>query len=220
MSKPAGGPSHAPAPENARARESADARLGGLAPVFRAVNTPRQRRGIRLESIYWDGLRLLADDRGRSIGEMVEETVDAAADNATNLASLLRVGVVRWLLERTRRLETLTHLDNTNAIIQASPSPAFVLTADKRILLYNRAFLNLIQSRFLNVRADIMQKGLRLSLDTQLDGVVDGLERGDAPMIATGFAIGLDDRRVRGTLNLVLAPVHRQSMVIAFIVNV
>lgn len=202
--------------ENAAAADDAEA--SGFVPVFRAVNTPRQRRGIRLESIYWDGLKMVAADANSTVGEVVEEVVDAAPGGG-NLASLLRVRVVRWLSERVRRLESMTHPDATDAIIQASPSPAFVLTADKRILFYNRAFLNLIQSRFVTVRPDVMQKGLRLTLDTQLDQVIDGLRRGDAPTAASGFVLGVEERRIRGTLNLVLAPVRRQPMVIAFVTN-
>lgn len=189
---------------------------GGFVPVFRAINTPRQRRGIRLEAIYWDGLKNLAADANRSVGEIVEDVVDTAPGES-NLASLLRVRVVGWLSERVRRLEALTDADTTDAIIQASPSPAFVLTADKKILFYNRAFLNLIQSRFVTIRPDAMQKGLRLSLDTQLDQVIEGLRSGSATSVVSGFAIGVEERRIRGSVNLVLAPVRRQAMVIAFV---
>ena len=188
----------------------------GFAPVFRAVNTPRQRRGIRLEAIYWEGLKDLAADAGRSVGEIVEDVVDTAPGES-NLASLLRVRVVGWLSDRLRRLEALTEPDATDAIIQASPSPAFVLTADKKILFYNRAFLNLIQSRFVTIRPDAMQKGLRLSLDTQLDQVIESLRGGSAATVVSGFAIGVEERRIRGSVNLVLAPVRRQAMVIAFV---
>ena len=196
---------------------SAVAPEAGFLPVFRAVSTPRQRRGIRLEAIYWDGLRMLAGDANRSIGEVVEDVVDAAPGGGGNLASLLRVRVVSWLSERVRRLEALTDPDATDAIIQASPTPAFVLTADKRILFYNRGFLNLIQSRFVTVRPDVMQKGLRLSLDAQLDKVIEGLRNGDSATAVSGFVIGVEERRIRGSVNLVLAPVRRQAMVIAFV---
>ena len=190
----------------------------GFEPVFRAVNTPKQRRGIRLESIYWDGLKLVAADANQSVGEVVEEVANAFPHGG-NLASQLRVRVVRWLSERLHRLERMTAPGATDAIIQASPSPAFVLTADKRILFYNRAFLTFIQSRFVTVRPDVMQRGLRLTLDTQLDQVIEGLQRGDAPAAASGFVLGVEERRIRGTINIVLAPVSRQPMVIAFVTN-
>lgn len=208
-------------PPAAAAPESGD--VGGphrpgddFAPVFRAVSTPRQRRGIRLEAIYWEGLKRLAGSDSRALGEVVEEAVDEAPAG-TNLASLLRVRVVRWLFERVRRLESLTHLDAANAIVQASPAPAFALTADKRIVLYNQAFLQLVRSRFLSVRPDVMHKGLRLSLDTQLDQVIASLDSGEARTVTSGFVLGVEGQRIRGTLNMVMAPVHRQSMVIAFV---
>ena len=185
-------------------------------PVFRAVGTPRGRRGIRLEAIYWEALRRLADTGDRSVGEEVELTAGGTPDQ-TNLASRLRVRVVRWLFERVRRLEALTGADTANAIVQASPSPAFALTADKRIAFYNPAFLHLIQSRFVEVKPDVMRRGLRLSLDTSLDQVIDSLTAGGAPVTTSGFVLGVEGQRIRGALNLMMAPVHAQPMVIAFV---
>lgn len=197
------------------AESAADA--AAFTPVFRAVSTPKQRRGIRLENIYWDGLKMLAQDSGRSIGEVVEEVAGSMQEGG-NLTSLLRVRVVRWLSARARALERLANADATDAIVQACPSPAFALRADRKIVFHNRALLGLIQSRFVSVSPDVMQKGLRLSLDTRLDHVIAQL-RGGAKSVSSGFVLGVEERRIRGSLNLVLAPVRSQPMVIAFITS-
>lgn len=202
-------------PADSPANPAADA----FTPVFRAVGTPRQRRGIRLETIYWDTLKAMAAASGSPVGQMVEATIDKAPQ-AANLASALRVEAMRWLRERVERLEALTGLDRTGAIVQASPSPAFALTQDKRILLYNAAFLHLVQSRFLGERPDVMRRGLRFSLDTQLHDVIETLRQGGVPAVSSGFVLGVEEQRIRGTLNMVLAPVHGQVVVIAFVSRV
>lgn len=187
-------------------------------PVFRAVSTPTQRRGIRLEIIYWNALRMIAGARSISIGEIVGETADAAPPKA-NLASLLRVRAIRWMLNRVERLERLTRIDSVNAIVQASPTPAFALTADKRIVFYNSAFLSLVQSRLLTGRHNVSSTALRLTLDMHLEDVIRRLSSGDPPTLSTGYALGVDGQRLRGIVNMVLAPVHDQTVVIAFVVR-
>jgi len=201
----------------AQVDEADEAEAAAFTPVFRAVSTPKQRRGIRLENIYWDGLKMLAADRNRSIGEIVEEVADSVPGGG-NLASLLRVRVMHWLSERVRSLERVSGADAAEAIIQACPSPAFALRGDKKIVFHNRALLALIQSRFVTVKPDVMQKGLRLTLDTRLELVMEQL-RGGARSVSSGFMLGVEERRIRGSLNLVSAPVARKPMVLAFITS-
>jgi predicted DNA-binding ribbon-helix-helix protein len=188
-------------------------------PVFRAVNTPKERRGIRLESIYWGILKALAKSAGRTLGEQVELTIEGSLQGG-NVASLLRVVCVKWLMERIARLEGITAMKMTDAIIQASPSPAFALTADKRILVHNRALLNLVQSRFLAIKPEALQRGLRLSLDVQIEQVIAELAQGAAGTVITGFVLGLEGQRIRGNLNMVLAPVSGQTVIIAYVASV
>lgn len=185
-------------------------------PVFRAVTTPTQRRGLRLEAIYWNVLKMLSKSSRLSLGAFVSSTADAAPPNA-NLASLLRVRATRWLLDRVRDLEHLSRPESVNAIVQASPSAAFALTGDRRIVFYNAAFLNLIQAQLLGSGPNLMAKGLRLSLDVQLEDIVARLSSGHALAVATGYSIGIEGQRLRGTVNIVLAPVHDRQMVIAFV---
>lgn len=188
-------------------------------PVFRAVNTPRERRGIRLESIYWDVLKSLAKSAGRTLGQQVELTVEGSPGGG-NVASLLRVVCVKWLMDRIAGLEAITAMKTTDAIVQASPSPAFALTADKRILVHNRALLTLIQSRFLGVKPEALQRGLRLSLDVQIEQVIAELTQGSASTAVAGFVLGLEGQRIRGNLNMVLAPVSGQIVIIAYVASV
>lgn len=189
-------------------------------PVFRAVSTPRERRGIRLESIYWDVLKSLAKSANHTLGEQVELTVEGSPQAAGNVASLLRVACVKWLMERIAKLETITAMKTTDAIVQASPSPAFALSADKRILLHNRALLSLVQSRFLAIKPETLQRGLRLFLDVQIEQVIAELTQEATNTVVTGFVLGLEGQRIRGKLNMVLAPVSGRTVIIAYVANV
>ncbi len=184
--------------------------------VFRAVSASGQRRGLRLEAIYWTILKSIAKAGRQSIGAVVGEIADQGAIG-TNLASMLRVRSARWLMNRVAVLEHLTRPDISKAIVQASPSPAFALTEDRRILFYNAAFLNLIQVQMQGSSPNLLAKGLRLSLDVQLEDVLATLSSGQATTVASGYVIGLEGQRIRGTVNIVLAPLHEQTVVIAFV---
>ncbi len=50
-----------------------------------------------------------------------------------NLASLLRVLSLKWALRRLDTVEDISSMANINAIIQASPSPAILLTQEKKV---------------------------------------------------------------------------------------
>src|SRR5690606_33324282 len=92
-------------------------------PIFRAVSTPSQRRGIRLEAIYWTILKKIARLDKRPLGAVVEAIANRGDAANGSLASLLRVHVARRLLDRVGQLEHLARADIARAIIQASPSP-------------------------------------------------------------------------------------------------
>lgn len=187
-----------------------------MTPVFRVVSTRKERHGIRLEKAYWNALRQAAAGGGRSVAEFVALSVERHPQ-ARNLTSLLRVTILTWFRHRLSRLEELTSLHNVNSLVQASPSAAFVLTEDKRILYYNQAFLTLVQSRFQTVDTQTMAKGLRLTLDVPIVGLIDDLREKRNQPISTGFALGVTDQRIRGRVTTLLAPTGAETMIIAYI---
>jgi predicted DNA-binding ribbon-helix-helix protein len=184
--------------------------------VFRAVSTRKERHGIRLEKAYWSALRQAAAGGGRSVAEFVALSVEKHPQ-ARNLTSLLRVTSLTWFRHRLSRLEELTSLHNVNSLVQASPSSAFVLTEDKRILYYNQAFLTLVQSHFQTVDTQTMAKGLRLTLDVPIAGLINDLREKRNKPISTGFALGINDQRIRGRISTLLAPTGAGTMIIAYI---
>jgi predicted DNA-binding ribbon-helix-helix protein len=186
--------------------------------VFRAVNARGARRGIRLERIFWSTLGEAAATRGQSLSQLVGDTA-LVTPTGGNLASALRVVVARWLTDRLAETRQRSTADLTFAMIQACPSPVFALSADKRIVSYNRAFVGFLQARFSAVDPAELLRGLRLSLDTPLDQAMEKLAADPVAAVASGYVIGLAERRVRGQLRLTLAPTAERRIVIAFVAD-
>jgi predicted DNA-binding ribbon-helix-helix protein len=185
-------------------------------PVFRAVVALGARRGIRLEAIFWKTVSAMAAASGRTLGQEVGQALTSVPEDG-NLASTLRVQAARWLASRVSELERITAAENVFAIIHASPTPAFVLSTDKKIVQYNQPFLNLIRSNLPAGETRDVARATRLSLDTQLEQVIELLKNNPKTPVATGFALGIAERRKRGQLRLVLAPIAASTLVIAYI---
>lgn len=185
--------------------------------IFRAVNAVGRRRGIRLEAIFWKTITAMAAASGRTLGQQVG---GASVPEAGNLASTLRVQAAQWLHKRLLEFERTTTPESIFAIIHASPTPAFVLSADKKIVQYNQPFLNFIRSRLVGAESSDVLRTARLSLDTQLEQVIALLRENRNAPVVTGFAFGASEGRVRGQLRLVLAPTPANTLVIAYITQI
>ena len=79
--------------------------------------------------------------------DIVQYTATQLPDSG-NLASSLRVLSLKWALHRLDALDDASSLANLNAVIQASPSPTVLLTREKKIQLFNDAFLGMLRQRF------------------------------------------------------------------------
>ena len=186
--------------------------------IFRAVTADGKRRGIRLERIFWNLASAAADASGNTLGQFIAGIAQDSSP-AGNLASALRVKSALWLRQRLARFEQMTSDDALFALLQATPGPAFMLTGDKRIIRYNVAFLNYVQAGFVGIDQAEVIRGLRLSLDAQLEGLVAALRNDPHTPVSTGFALGVVGRRVRGQLRAVLAPTPDRTIVMAFVVS-
>jgi predicted DNA-binding ribbon-helix-helix protein len=188
-----------------------------IEPRFRAVaGRGGERRGIRLERIYWDGLSRMSASGKMSTADLVHYTA-AQMQESGNLASLLRVVSLKWALRRLDTVEDISSLANVNAIIQASPSPAILLTHEKKVQLFNDAFLSMLRQRLPLGDLAQLTKSLRFSIDTQIEEAIATLSRNKGKTIATGFTIAVGTQTMKGQINLALAPTHEKSMLIGYI---
>ncbi len=187
-------------------------------PKFRAIiGKGGTRRGIRLESIYWDGLSWLLAGSRQSMGDVVEQAAAQVGENS-NLASMLRVVAFRWMWRRMAAIENTYSLEHLNTLIQACPTPAIVLTRDKKIQFFNEPFMTMLKQRLVLGNVAQLSAGFRFMLDTQVDEAIQSLSaRGK--LVTTGFTATCAGKQLTGQINLAMAPSHQKQMVIGYVVR-
>lgn len=191
---------------------------GDAEPKFRAiVCADGVRRGIRLETIYWDGLASLVSGSRHSLADIVEQASTRVGEGS-NLASMLRVLAFRWMWRRYADLQAAYSTDNLNTLVQACPSPVIVLTRDKKIQLFNEPFVSLLKQRLALGNVLQLSTGFRFVLETQVEEALEMLSS-KGKMITTGFTASCGGRELSGQINLAMAPNHRKPMVIGYIVR-
>lgn len=187
-------------------------------PHFRAVTCNGTRRGLRLERGFWSALEELSRREGIAVGQYVDRVFN---DDKTEigLSGRVRAAILRDLAVRASDYEERLSIDRALSIVQASPSPAFILSEDKRILGYNKGFLDLVHRHFSSTaRTDILKR-VGLTLDASLTDIIAELIAEGRKTVAVGFAFGVADQRVRGQLAIALAPVSTVRAVMAYVVN-
>jgi hypothetical protein len=148
--------------------------------------------------------------------DLVQYTASQMPESG-NLASLLRVLSLKWALRRLDTVEDISSMANINAIIQASPSPAILLTQEKKVQFFNDPFLSMLRQRLPLSDTAQLTKGLRFSVDTQIEEAIATLRRNKGKTLNTGFTIAVGTQTMKGQINLALAPTHEKSMLIGYI---
>jgi len=183
---------------------------------FRVVARGGTRRGIRLERAFWISLKQMAERRKCTIGMLIDEIAESHA-NTGNLTSAIRVACMRGLADENLTLQRLASIKTINAILLACPSPAFALSSSKKILTFNAPFQQLVKRQLPIAATDDARHDLKLALDLNVADIFARLDaNGEAP-VATGFVIGVGERRYRGQLSAARAPVIEPELLMAFV---
>ncbi|KQZ31662.1 hypothetical protein ASD50_15515 [Mesorhizobium sp. Root552] len=185
-------------------------------PVFRVVEGQDARRGIRLERAYWQALRDIATATAQKTGSLVSAVIEQAPD-VTNATSLLRVYCLKWALGELEAARRISNPSLVGNLVRASPGPAFALGLDKRIIAYNQSFLAFVQARFSYAAPGPIGRDFRLALDVHLTDLAANLKANGNTPTPVGFVVGLGDRRLRGNLNSILAPVSGQDIILCYV---
>ena len=183
---------------------------------FRTVSYEGSRRGLRLERIFWDALKKMAAEKGVTLGRLVEE-IAARQEKPANLTSAIRATCLNWLARGNEELRLLASMRTTVAIITACPSPAFALSAARRISAFNQPFQMLVRRHLPPVAGTDVQQEMKLTLDLNVREMLERLRENVDTPLATGFVLGLGERRYRGQLKAVLAPTKDTDLLIAFV---
>jgi predicted DNA-binding ribbon-helix-helix protein len=198
-------------------QEIAQRRAEHLLPIFRAVGKTGSRRALRLERVFWDILREVAKANHTSIASIVEDLAAGEAALATNLSSAIRVACANWLRDEVDALSEIASLATVSSILAACPSPAFALSATKAILSFNAPFQQFVRRQLPFSPTAENKSELRLALDMNLKDVFERLGGTHDKPVSSGFVIGAGERRFRGQLNLVKAPVRQPPVLLAFV---
>ncbi|RWC47871.1 MAG: hypothetical protein EOS55_13400 [Mesorhizobium sp.] len=184
---------------------------------FRVVARGGIRRGIRLERAFWLSLKQMAERRKCTIGMLIDEIAESQAQTGNNLTSAIRVACMRGLADENLTLRRLASINTISAILLACPSPAFALASSKKILTFNAPFQQLVKRQLPIAPNDDARHDLKLALDLNVADIFARLDaNGEAP-VATGFVIGAGERRYRGQLNAVRAPVLEPELLMGFV---
>ncbi|AZO09678.1 hypothetical protein EJ074_11635 [Mesorhizobium sp. M3A.F.Ca.ET.080.04.2.1] len=186
-------------------------------PEFRVVARGGVRRGIRLERAFWVSLKQMAESRKCTIGMLVEEIAENHPEG--NLTSAIRVACMRGLIEESMELRKLASIRTINAILVACPSPAFALSSSKKILAFNTPFQQLVKRQLPSAPGEDGRQDLKLALDLNVTDIFTRLDANGETPVTTGFVIGAGERRYRGQLSAVRAPVAEPELLMAFVFN-
>ncbi|TPM15947.1 ribbon-helix-helix domain-containing protein [Mesorhizobium sp. B2-3-3] len=185
---------------------------------FRVVTRGGVRRGIRLERAFWISLKQMAENRRCTIGMLIDEIAGNHSETG-NLTSAIRVACIRALADENLTLRKLASIKTINAILVACPSPAFALASSKKILTFNAAFQQLVKRQLPMTPNDDARQDLKLALDIGVADIFARLDANGETPVTSGFVIGAGERRYRGQLNAVRAPVLEPELLMAFVFN-
>jgi predicted DNA-binding ribbon-helix-helix protein len=184
---------------------------------FRVVARGGIRRGIRLERAFWTSLKQMAESRKCTIGMLIDEIAENQAQTGGNLTSAIRVACMRGVGDENLTLRRLASIRTISAILVACPSPAFALASSKKILTFNAPFQQLVKRQLPIAPSDDARNDLKLALDLNVADIFARLDANSESPVATGFVIGAGERRYRGQLNAVRAPVVEPELLMAFV---
>ena len=186
------------------------------AQTYRAISTPGGRRGIRLENAYWAVLNELADEQNQTLGQLIE-VVRVEGAEAKNLTSLLRVNCLVWLRDKLHAISNMSDDRMIRSILNAVPTPAIALASGRNLQAFNQPFLSLVTDAFDVTNVNALPAGLRLVMDVQIDKLIEQLQANENRPIQVGIAIGVDERRFRQQLRVILAPKADQKVILGFL---
>ncbi len=187
-------------------------------PFFRALNVNGKRKGFRLERSYWIALEKLSAEAGLTLGRYIGQIADRHPDSK-NLSSILRVIVVNSLAESLEGLRKKASTESILQAINACPSPAFVLSGTRQLRGYNAAFLRYVRANFVFDEDHPVTSSLRLQIDISTADLVQRLKETSEGFLTIGFVIGMDNRRVRGRINVILAPSWNEELIVGYVVS-
>lgn len=149
------------------------------------------------------------------MSSLIEE-IEGIDPGPKNLTSMIRVFCLEWSKDTVGRYEGISNEKTVKSLVMSCSSPALALTSEKRLHSFNQAFLTYVTHRLPIPAGGIHLSNLRLTLDIQLDILLDQLGQNDNQSIPVGIAISVREKRVRDMINVVRAPVLSKDILLGF----
>lgn len=194
-----------------------DGANGELIPEFRVVVAGGRRRGVRLERLYWQLLREIAERRGQKRSRLVARVIEDAGPLAENAASVLRGFVAETLKRERDTLAARAGEASLVSLLQQAPVPAFAINRQKKLQQINADFIQLLRVMSGNLSEKMSADLMQLTLDKPIDELFGLL--GESGVTHCGYAIQLDDRRRRGRARIVAVPPAPFQIFVGYVVS-
>jgi predicted DNA-binding ribbon-helix-helix protein len=168
--------------------------------LFRILRVGGRRRAFSLEPIFWTVLEEAARCAGARLSDYLTELLrDTPQANAT---ALLRTRAVEWLNGERERLRRVDPERVAAGVTQAIPLASFVIDERKRIIAYNRPFIELARDRSNSAPPSVGPVHLHLTLP--LTRVVEHLREPANRSISLDFVLDFGGLRRPGSMNATL----------------
>src|SRR5579863_10398245 len=107
-----------------------------LAPRFRVVSIAGERRGFRLEQVFWSALAAIATRNRRSLAGEISATLRRTPGNL-NASAMLRASLTADLFDLWDMAEGRAVRPAWGKVLAALPTPAFAATRAQAVAALN-----------------------------------------------------------------------------------
>jgi len=185
---------------------------------FRIFKRRGWKRSLRLEEIFWHSLEYLATRRGQKLTDYLRSQLEKRPDlenQSSFLRSVAACGIMAELEETQKQLARF----GSRGILQAVPSPGFIVAEGLGLAGYNTEFLTLVR-KLAAPGNNERNPQARLNFDLPVSGIKSALEERAPQPVDCGFSMTVGSRRCRGRVRVCLipGPAKRQDLM-GFIVS-
>lgn len=160
-----------------------------LAQRFRVVSISGERRGFRLEQVFWTALAAIAMRNRRSVAGEIAATLRRSPGNL-NSSAMLRASLAADLLDLWDLAEARSARPAWGKVLAALPTPAFAATRSQAVAGLNEPMRVLLEQRGLPRSACGPESPLSVELAAGAVAQLMKAERGDFLVCSAVFRSG------------------------------
>ena len=184
---------------------------------FRAIRVADKRRGIRLERLYWDLLKDIADRLGQPRSQMIASILEDDASTGVVTARLLRAYTAKTIESERKALTERDQEAFYIELLQRAPVPAFAINRSKKLSGVNHEFVQLLQVLAGDLQVLAHPDVVQLKLDKPIDALLEELK--DIEAVTCNYSVEINDRRRRGRAKIIGIPPEISNTIVGYVVS-